>query len=133
MTKHKFNKNGNKGNFNRIKGADSASAGRYRNHSPRPRVEKNYNDYAPWKMDTSYELMSWFKRQAETRPYDGESADALIKRFKGKCEKAGILKEVRKREYHKTDGQLRREAQLKAEKHARKERAKAERWDKNKD
>lgn len=133
MTKRKFNKNGNKGNFNKIKGFDSKKKRPYNNKGNKPRVEKNYNELVPWKVDTSYEMMEWFKRQAETRPRAGESVEAMIKRFKSKCEKAGILKEVRKREFHKTKGQIAREKQLKAEKRARKEKAKRERWERRRD
>lgn len=123
MTKRKFNKNGNKGNFNKIRGFDQRKQGKPRAEAKKP-VRKPF---------THDEMIDWFKRQGEVRPREGESVEAMLKRFKTKCEKAGILKEVRKREFHKTKGQIAREKRLKAEKRARKERAKKERWESRRD
>ena len=36
----------------------------------------------------------------EVKVKEGEPIDNAIRRFKGKCEKAGIMKELKKREYY---------------------------------
>lgn len=52
---------------------------------------------------------------------DGETVDSLMRRFKKMVESAGIMKELRKREYHLTRSQKRREKRKKAIKNLRKQ------------
>jgi len=107
-------------NSNRGSGGYNRNGPNRDNREYTPRAEPKID----WTVDNSYEQAAWFKRQAETRPRPGEGVESLLKRFKSKCEKSGILKELRRREFFKTEGQVAREDKLKAEKRAHKERQK---------
>jgi small subunit ribosomal protein S21 len=52
---------------------------------------------------------------------DGESADSLIRRFKKKFEFSGILKDLKRKEFHLTKSQKRRLKSSKAQKRLLKE------------
>jgi small subunit ribosomal protein S21 len=54
---------------------------------------------------------------------DGESADSLIRRFRRVVEQSGVLKELKRREFHMPKAEKKRDKQRKA----RKRRLKAER------
>jgi len=49
---------------------------------------------------------------------DGESFEAAVRRFKRMCEKAGIISEVRKREYYMKPSVKRKKKQIAARKRA---------------
>ena len=64
-------------------------------------------------------LMNSFNgRFVKLRP--NESVDNLLRRFKKKVEQAGIMKELKSREYHLTSSQKKREKRKKALKRLRK-------------
>lgn len=52
---------------------------------------------------------------------DGESAESLIKRFKKMVELAGVMRELKKREYYLSPSQKKKDKRKKAAKRARKE------------
>jgi small subunit ribosomal protein S21 len=45
----------------------------------------------------------------------GESADQMMKRFKKLCEKEGLTKDIKRKEYYEKPSERRRRAQRKAE------------------
>ena len=49
---------------------------------------------------------------------DGESFDQAIRRFKKQCEKAGILSELRKREYYEKPSIRKKRKEISAKKRA---------------
>ena len=53
-------------------------------------------------------------------PYPDESADHMIKRFKRLVDNSGIMRELKKREYHLSPSQKRREKKKRAMKRMRK-------------
>lgn len=53
-------------------------------------------------------------------PYENESADHMIKRFKRLVDNSGIMRELKKREYHLSPSQKRREKKKRALKRLRK-------------
>jgi small subunit ribosomal protein S21 len=59
------------------------------------------------------------------RVRDGESFENALKRFKKQCEKAGILSEIRKREYYEKPSVKRKKKALAAKKRALKKLRKA--------
>lgn len=63
---------------------------------------------------------------AEVRAFDGEEFEKLLKRFKKEVEKAGILSELKKREFYEKPSEKRKRrlkaARRRALKRARKER-----------
>ena len=72
---------------------------------------------------SSYERSVWLMnsfngRVVALRPY--ETVDSLLRRFKRKVEQSGVLKEIKRREYHIPPSQARREKHLKALKRLRK-------------
>jgi small subunit ribosomal protein S21 len=78
--------------------------------------------------DTSYELLDSFTfRTVKAEP--GEDADRLIRRFKRVVEASGVLSEIKKREHFKSNGQKKRERQMKSIKNARKRKAKLDKMD----
>ncbi len=59
------------------------------------------------------------------RVRDGESFENALKRFKKQCEKAGILSEIRKREYYEKPSVKKKKKALAAKKRALKKLRKA--------
>jgi len=53
-------------------------------------------------------------------PYDGESTEHLIKRFRRVVESSGVMRELKKREYYLSKSQKKREKQKRALKRLRK-------------
>ena len=51
----------------------------------------------------------------------GESYEQALRRFKKQCERAGILSELRKREYYEKPSMLRKKKKAQAKKRARRE------------
>ena len=49
---------------------------------------------------------------------DGESFESAMKRFKKQCEKAGILSEVKKRQYYEKPSEKRKRKAIEAQKRA---------------
>lgn len=79
--------------------------------------------YDPGKVNNSVALYDSFNHMTvKARP--GENPEYLLKRFKRMCEDANILGELKKREFHRSRGQMEREKQQKAIKRARKAAAK---------
>ena len=56
------------------------------------------------------------------RVKENEYFDAALRRFKRACEKAGILTELRRREYYEKPSEVRRRARLRAERRAKRAR-----------
>lgn len=54
------------------------------------------------------------------RVKEGENSDVALRRFKRACEKAGILTEVRRREYHEKPTTARKRKKAAAEKREQK-------------
>ena len=51
--------------------------------------------------------------------HDDESFERALKRFKKKCEKAGILSDLRKHRHYEKPSETRRRARLRSERRAR--------------
>jgi len=79
------------------------------------------------RIDNSEEILKSFTFRTVVADY-GEDTERLLRRFKRVVEASGILSEIRKREHHKSCGQIRRERHLKSIKNVRKRQAKAERF-----
>lgn len=78
------------------------------------------------RVDNSADIMASFTfRKVKAEP--GEDNDRLVRRFKRVIEASGVLSEIKKREYFKSDGQKRRERHMKAVKNSKKRQAKMER------
>ena len=56
------------------------------------------------------------------RVRENEYFDAALRRFKRACEKAGILTELRRREFYEKPSEIKRRARLRAERRTRRER-----------
>ena len=72
---------------------------------------------------TPYEKSVWLMNSFTGRAVklrNNESVDNLLRRFKKKVEQAGILKEIKKREYYLSPSQKKREKRKKALKRRRK-------------
>ena len=52
------------------------------------------------------------------RVKENEYFDAALRRFKRACEKAGVLTELRRREYYEKPSEVKRRARLRAERRA---------------
>lgn len=79
--------------------------------------------YGPPPHLSPYERSVWLMNSFNGRMVklrDNESVDNLLRRFKKKVEQAGILKEVKRREYYLSPSQKRREKHKKALKRLRK-------------
>lgn len=82
----------------------------------------NYTENLPWVCNNSEELMATFNgRCVVARPY--ESAESLLKRFKRSVESSGVLAELKKREYFRSESTKKKEKSARAQKKARKSRA----------
>lgn len=68
---------------------------------------------------------------AKVTAHPGESAESLIRRFKKKVEKAGILEDMRKHEFYKSPSVKKREKHENAMKRAAKAARKFKRWDRD--
>ena len=53
---------------------------------------------------------------------ENEYFDAALRRFKRACEKAGVLTELRRREFYEKPSETKRRARLRAQRRARRER-----------
>ena len=53
---------------------------------------------------------------------ENEPFDVALRRFKRSCEKAGVLSEVRRREFYEKPSETKRRARLRAERRARRNR-----------
>ncbi|MFC1501277.1 30S ribosomal protein S21 [Elusimicrobiota bacterium] len=62
------------------------------------------------------------------RVRDGESIEDAIRRFKRECERNGVIKEIRKREYYKAPSVLRKERLAETKRKIRRKNNKDSRW-----
>lgn len=89
----------------------------------RPAFHRPRQEYRPQQANSPYEASVWFLNTFSGNKVvlrDGENVQNLIRRFKKLTEQSGVLREIRKREYHLTDSQKRRDKKKKALKRIRK-------------
>jgi len=93
----------------------------------RPRYDNRREDAVEinkCKFGSSDRLLATFTgRKVLLRP--GETSEQLIRRFKTVVEKSGLMKDIKRKDFHKSNGELRREKALKARKRIKKREKKS--------
>lgn len=89
----------------------------------------NWNNKKDWKGKKKRRPYREKPKGLAVVPFDDESPDSMIRRFRRIVDNAGVMRELKKREYYLTKSEKKREKRKRAAKRLRKQERKSRRYE----